>query len=212
MSAPSPSPLAPEDALAALPGPLPPGEHVLWAARPDAGLLERGLFRRRAVLIVATLLALWPVLTALEAGLPVPVALAGALLFAPFVVPVLVAMRLAARLTARHTLYVLTERRIVIQAGYVYARTVNIPLAAVRDVALRRIGADGGDLQIAVDPDASLTYGALMPHARLLHLLHPTPVLRAVAGVDAALPLFAELARPGVRPAEVEAVAAGQGA
>lgn len=192
------SAVPPEAALAALPGPLPAGERVLWAARPDAPALERGLFRRRLVLGLAAILACWPVLSALDAGMSPLAALPGALLFAPFVVPVLIAMRLLSRLAARHALYVLTDRRIVLQVGYVYTRTVNLPLSRVRDVSLRPIGRNAGDLMISVAPGTGLSYAVLMPHARLLRLLHPTPVLRAMArdDLDAVIPLLTALVRP----------------
>lgn len=188
-----------EDALAALPGALPGGESVLWAARPAAGDLLRHLFHLRALLVLTSLLAAWPVLAGLDAGLPPAAALPGALLFLPFALPVLGLAWLLARTIARSTLYVVTDRRVILQVGYVYVRTVNIPLRLIRGVAVRPHRGGLGDVQIDVEPGALLGYPVLAPHARLLHLRRPVPLMRAVPDAErAAEALVMALMQAGV--------------
>ncbi|XBQ15410.1 MAG: photosynthetic complex putative assembly protein PuhB [Oceanicaulis sp.] len=188
------------EACEALPGPLPEGERVLWAARPPFGGLMRHLFKGRWLAGIVGVLAVWPVLAALDAGYPLARALTAVVLFLPVAAPVAVLLWISARLAARHTLYVATDRRVILHVGYVFTRTINLPLTEVRDLAVR-VREDGlADLQLTVDRTAPIGYAALFPHVRLEKIFSPTPVLRCIPDGEQAAAALAEAlmrARPG---------------
>ncbi|MEQ8406334.1 MAG: photosynthetic complex putative assembly protein PuhB [Oceanicaulis sp.] len=202
------------EAREALPGPLPEGERVLWAARPPFGAILRHMFKGRWLAGAAGVLAIWPVLAALDAGYPFARALTAIVLFAPLALPVGVLLWIAARLMARHTLYVATDRRVILHVGYVFTRTVNLPLSQVRDLSVRPLKGGFGDLQLTIDRAAPVGYAALFPHVRLGRLFTPTPVLRCVPEADGAADALAEAlmrVRPGFRSGEDERAARADG-
>lgn len=80
---------------------------------------------------------------------------------------------------ARHTLYIVTDRRVILKVGYVYTRVVNIPLGRIRGLSLRRQSGGAGDIQLDLEPGAKLAWATLAPHARLLRFVRPAPLLRA---------------------------------
>ncbi|SFP14599.1 photosynthetic complex putative assembly protein PuhB [Tranquillimonas alkanivorans] len=201
--------VTPDDAAEALPGPLPPGEHILWAARPARRDVLRHLLRFRVFLGLCALLAVWPVVAALDGGYSLPAALPAALLFIPVSLPVILFLRLIARIVANHTLYVVTDRRVIFHVGYVFTRTVNIPLAQVREAKLRLHSGGVGDIQLDISPHAPVGYAALAPHARLVRILRPTPLMRVVPEARAAALALTDAlmrARPGMRHSTAEDV------
>lgn len=199
--------LSAEAALELLPGALPDGERVLFAARPARGAVLRHLFKGRWLAGGAAGLAIWPVLAALDAGYPLLRALPAALLFLPLALPVAALLWLFARLVARHTLYVATDRRVILHVGYVFTRTINMPLTEIRDLSVRALEDGLGDLQLTIDRAAPVGYAALFPHVRLGRPFTPTPVLRCVPDAQSAaeeLALALTRARPGfLRSGEV---------
>lgn len=185
----------PAEAAADLPGPLPPGERVLWAARPAWGAVARHVFRIRVWAAALALVSLWPFAAAMAAGHDALAATPALLLFAPLAAPVFLGLGFAAWATARHTLYVVTDRRVILHVGYVFTRTVNIPLNRIRALALRPYRDGGGDLSLDLGPRPGIGYAALWPHARLWRIGRPTPTLRALPEADeAARALTAALA------------------
>ena len=198
--------VAPDIAAEALPGPLPPGERILWAARPTPRAILRHLLRARLFLLPVAVLAAWPVLAALDAGLPIAAALPAALLIVPLALPVIGLAWLLARTVSAGSLYIVTDRRVVLHVGYVYTRTINIPLALIRHVAVRPYGDGTGDIQLDIDRRSGVGYAALVPHARLARLSRPTPLLRCVPDAErAAGQLVLALARRAHGPRPVHA-------
>lgn len=86
----------------------------------------------------------------------------------------------------------LTDLRLVIRHGIALPGTVDIPLRALRSVAVR-VQSDGtGDVALTVRAGAGIGYCKLWPHVRGLSLSRLVPMLRGLE--DAAL-LSASLAR-----------------
>jgi hypothetical protein len=87
-------------------------------------------------------------------------------------------------LSAQHTLYTVTNRRVVMRIGIVLTVTFNIPYSRITGANLR-LGADGvGDVTLEVERDSRIPYLQLWPHARAWHLRHPQPTLRGIGDVQ----------------------------
>lgn len=178
----------PEGTLRGLPGPLPAGERILWQGSPTTtGLLVR-VFHAR--LVVA-----WFGLCALAFGLAAgsgPAAL-------KVVLPTLVIgaggvalLWLLAWLTHRTTLYTITNRRIVLQAGIALQVTHNLPFAQIDTAALRAFTDGTGDMPLQLRPGLRIAYLQLWPHARPWHLSRTEPMLRSVPDAEAVAGLLAQ--------------------
>ncbi|MGJ3231221.1 MAG: photosynthetic complex putative assembly protein PuhB [Oceanicaulis sp.] len=206
--------VAEQEAREALPGPLPAGERVLFAARPAFWAIVRHTLKGYWLAGPAAVLAVWPVLAALDAGYPPARALTASVLFVPLALPVVILLGLSARLMAKHTLYVATDRRVILHVGYVFTRTINLPLSEVRDLSLRPLSHGRGDLQLSIDRSAPVGYAALFPHVRLGRVFTATPLLRCMPDAEAAAARLADAlmgVRPGFRP-EAAAPAGAQAA
>lgn len=212
------------DELGGLPGPLPPGETIVWQGRPGAGRLLETAFHARAVGGYFLLLA--------AAGL-VMGSLTGALLTLGAGGLCLGVLALLARASARTSVYTLTDRRLVLRVGMALPMHFNLPLKQVAAADLR-LGREGsGDIALRLAGRGRIAWALLWPHVRPWHLSHPEPMLRSVPDAEsvarllhrccaalvevevevehaAAMPARSSKRRPaparvGTRPAEVAA-------
>ena len=172
-----------------MPGPMPPGERILWQGAP--------CWRSLAVRMchVRTVALYWAVVVA---GTGAASACKGATLgqtlltLAPMLAAaaVVLAILLAiAFITARTTEYTLTNRRIVMNIGVALTATLAIPHRGIRQVAVAVNKDQTGDLPIETKPGYEVAYRRVWPHARPWHLRQAQPMLRSVpqAGALAAL-------------------------
>jgi hypothetical protein len=171
---------------------LEPGERILWQGRPLASALRRHLVKGRWLAAYFALLLGWK--------LALIVALRGLRPQEVFDTAVLLAQGAAlagilaylAWALARSTTYTVTTLRIVIRHGIALQGTVDIPMRALRSVAVR-IHPDGtGDVALTVRDGAGVGLSKLWPHVRGLNLSAPVPMLRGLP--DAAV-LGTQLAR-----------------
>jgi hypothetical protein len=178
----------PEGTLRGLPGPLPAGEHILWQGAPTtAGLLVR-VFHAR---LVIAWFAACAVAFGLAAGSPgAALAKVGpTLLIGAGAVALL---WLLAWLTHRTTVYTVTNRRVVLQAGIALPVTHNLPFAQIDTAALRAFTDGTGDLPLQLRPGLRIAYLQLWPHARPWHLARTEPMLRSVPEAEAVAALLAQ--------------------
>ncbi|MCJ2067526.1 PH domain-containing protein [Methylobacterium sp. J-030] len=204
----------PEGTPRGLPGPLPAGERILWQGAPTTtGLLVR-VFHARLVIAWFGVCALAFGLAAGSSGAALTV-----------VVPTLVIggggvalLWLLAWLTHRTTLYTVTNRRIVLQAGIALPVTHNLPFAQIDTAALRAFTDGTGDLPLQLRPGLRIAYLQLWPHARPWHLSRTEPMLRSVPDADGvaallgqALAAHADGATPSVRVARLGPANANSG-
>jgi hypothetical protein len=196
----------PEGTLRGLPGPLPAGERILWQGAPTtAGLLVR-VFHARLVVAwfaacaVAFAVAAGSAPSALKVGLPTLAIGAGGVAL----------LWLLAWLTHRTTIYTITNRRIVLQAGIALPVTHNLPFAQIETAALRAFTDGSGDVPLQLRPGLRIAYLQLWPHARPWRLARTEPMLRSVPEADAvaallarALAAHADGAAPPVRVARL---------
>lgn len=159
---------------------LEPGERILWQGRPEASSLRRNLLKGRWLVAYAAGLLIWKlVLIVWIRGLSPQEVFDTVTLVVQGLVLVGIAAYFAWAL-ARGTTYTLTELRLVIRHGIALPGTVDIPLRALRSVAVR-IHDDGtGDVALSVRDGGSIGFAKLWPHARGLELSRPVPMLRGV--------------------------------
>jgi hypothetical protein len=171
---------------------LEPGERILWQGRPVASALRRHLFKVRWLAAYLAGLLAWKLVLIVWVRGPRPQEVFDT---ATLLVQGAVLMGLVAYFAwalARSTTYTLTDLRLVIRHGIALPGTVDIPLRALRSVAVR-VQSDGtGDVALTVRVGAGIGYSKLWPHVRGLSLSRPVPMLRGLR--DAAL-LSTRLAR-----------------
>jgi hypothetical protein len=176
-----------------LPGPLPPGERLLWQGRPALLALARRAFHADLAAAYFGLLGGWQALSTGRPAAALPVLLAGALALA-----ILLALAWGA---SRTTVYSLTDRRLMLRIGIALSMHVNLPLREIEAAGLRRFGDGTGDLPLLLKPGTRLAYLHLWPHARPWRLTRPEPMLRCVPDAEAvAARLAAALAIANGRP------------
>ena len=177
----------PVGTLRGLPGPLPAGERILWQGAPTtAGLLVR-VFHARLVIA-------WFSVCAVAFGLAAGSPAAAIKVVAPTLVigaGAVALLWLLAWLTHRTTLYTVTNRRVVLQAGIALPVTHNLPFAQIETAALRAFTDGSGDLPLRLRPGLRIAYLHIWPHVRPWHLARTEPMLRSVPDADAAAALLA---------------------
>lgn len=181
-----------EEPVPGLPEELPAGERILWQGAPQWRVLALEAFHLRKLALYFGLIGALRLLFLLEDELTIK-ELAKAM--APFLVlatsGLLIVWSLA-WLSARHTLYTLTNRRVVMRIGIVLTVTFNIPFSRLVGANLR-VGADGhGDVTLEIEPDSRIPYLQLWPHARAWHLKRPQPTLRGIAQAERVALLLTE--------------------
>jgi len=198
------------DHLYGLPGPLPPGERVLWMGSPRFRPVAVHLFRIRLVGLYFVGLAAVAVAAMTANGAPVGDAVLATLIAATPLVAVALGLILAgAALVAQTTTYFVTDRRVVLLVGVAITKIVNIPLARISDVALRGRRDGTSDVALTLTGGRRLSYLALFPHVRVRSLGWPQPLLRALPdGEGCAAALVEALSRPAERRRPAPAPAA----
>jgi hypothetical protein len=162
-----------------LPSDIPPGERVLWFGRPDPKSLWRRAYRADWVVVWFAVLTAWRFISTL-ADEGASAALAAALITVSFGVASLALLGLLAWLGARSSLYVITERRLVIKSGVALQIFINLPFNKIV-AANVRVYADGtGDVSTGLAKGQHVSYFALWPSARPLKFAEPEPTLRCV--------------------------------
>lgn len=171
-----------------LPGRLPAGERVLWQSAPDFKALAVQAFRLRIIAAYLTLLVVCRfalvlsghglVFALISGAWGVTLASACTGLFAAF-----------AWLITRTTVYTLTDKRVVITYGMALPKSLNLPLAKIEAVDLRRQGRTG-DIAFRIAPERRLSFLLLWPHVRAGAQGRAQPVLRCIPDAGQAAELL----------------------
>lgn len=164
---------------------LEPGERILWQGRPQASAVRRDILKVRwLVAYLAGLLAWKLTLILWVRDLRPQEVFDTATLIVQGIVLMGIVVYFAWAL-ARCTTYTVTDLRIVVRHGIALPGTVDIPLRALRSIAVR-IHRDGtGDVALTVRAGGGIGYVKLWPHVLGLELSRPVPMLRGLA--DAAV-------------------------
>jgi hypothetical protein len=155
-----------------LPNDLPPGEQVLWYGKPSVVGLWRRAYRGDFVALYFAGLAIWAAVDG-----------AANSLLAAFIAGVasLGLLALLAWLNARTTMYMITNRRVVIRVGTALTVFHNLPFGQIQSAALRAYADGTGDVTMKPIAGQRVSYWSLWPCARPLRFREPEPALRAVA-------------------------------
>ncbi len=181
-----------------LPGveePLPPGETVVWRGRPGLWPTAFRVLHLRALLFYWALVAIgflaWgatggPSVGSLAADLTwlIVVALLGT--------GVILLLAWLIRVTS---LYVVTEKRVVMRVGIALPGVLNLPHEQIGSVDLRRNRDGSGDLVLTPVGEERIGWLFLWPHVRPWHWKDPIPALRALSDVQEVGDLVASVVR-----------------
>jgi hypothetical protein len=162
-----------------LPSDVPPGERVLWFGRPEPKSLWRRAYRADWVIIWFAVLTAWSFISVL-ADNGASAAVVAALRSLGFGAACLALLGFLAWLGARNSLYVITERRLVIKAGVALPIFINLPFKHIAAANVRIFGDGTGDISVALVKGQHIPYIALWPSARPLRFADPEPTLRCV--------------------------------
>jgi len=169
-----------------LPQELPAGERILWQGAPRWQALAVEAFHFRKLTLYFSLILALRLFFLLEDGLEgLPLAKA----MGPFLVLSLSALLMVwslAWLSARHTLYTITNRRVVMRIGIVLTVTFNLPYSRITAAHLRKTVLGHGDVAIEISHANRIPWLQLWPHARAWQLKHPQPTLRGLADAEQA--------------------------
>ena len=175
-----------------LPGPLPPGEVLLWQGQPCWRVLARRAFHVRGLALYFGAIVAWCAVKGLLHGTPsAQVMLSTLKLSAVALVPI-VLLGVYAWLTARTTMYTITSRRVVMKFGLALPMMLNLPLRTVAAASLNLHADAGGDVALSMfDDQKKLSYFVLWPHARPWRIGRPEPTLRALPDAHSAADILA---------------------
>jgi hypothetical protein len=162
-----------------LPADIPPGERVLWFGKPEPVSLWRRAYRADWIAAWFGVMTVWNFVSgAADEG--VVVGFVSAIRTLGFGAATLGIFAFLAWLSARTTLYVLTERRIVIKTGIALPIFYNVPFKQIGSASLRCYGDGTGDVPVALINGQRIPYLALWPSARPWRYTAPEPSLRSI--------------------------------
>jgi hypothetical protein len=168
-----------------LPGHLPAGEAILWQGAPRFGGLARRAMHLGLIALYFGVLGAWRAALIMSDGGSVAEAAQGAATLG-LVGAVPVALLAGyAWASARSTIYTITTRRVIIRTGVALPMTINIPFAVIGSAGVAAHGDGTGDVVLQVMMPHRVSWVALWPHLRGLHVARPQPMLRAVPQPEA---------------------------
>jgi hypothetical protein len=169
-----------------LPAELPAGETLLWQGSPGWAVTARRVFRVWGFGYYFAALLLWRAVTGWYAGQPAAQIEISMAWLAALGVAIIGFLLLVAYMVAQGTIYTVTTRRVVMRYGIVFPMSLNIPYNIVESAGLREYLDGTGDIPLRLKGNGRIAYPHLWPHARPWAINQPEPMLRGVAGAQAA--------------------------
>jgi hypothetical protein len=195
-----------------LPSDIPAGERVLWFGRPETKSLWRRAYRADWVIAWFALATAWTTISALLSDQGTSTVVAAALGTLGLGAAALAILGLLAWLSARTTLYVITERRLIIKSGIALQIFINLPFSKIVAANLRAFGDDSGDVSITLAPDQHVAYIALWPSTRPWRFVNPEPTLRSVPQAREVAETLSQALKAAIEQAQPQDDAAETGA
>lgn len=174
-----------------LPERLPAGESMLWQGRPAGrGLTARALGLKPIAWYFAALLVVQTGYGLSQGAGTVQIG--GGLVISCVIGLVCLGLLWSiGRAAARGAIYTITDQRVVMRVGIALPMIINIPFTVIESVA-RLEHADGTeDVVLRIMKPARISWIALWPHVRGTSILHPQPMLRALAKEQGAAQILA---------------------
>ena len=164
-----------------LPADIPAGERVLWFGRPAPVSLWRRAYRADWIGAWFAAMTAWN-FASLATNDSAFAGFVSALRTLGFGAAAMAILALLALASARTTLYVVTERRIVVKTGIALPIFINVPFKQIASARVRASADGSGDVTVGLTDGQRIPYLALWPSARPLRFARPEPALRCVAG------------------------------
>jgi hypothetical protein len=191
----------------------PAGERILWQGRPDWQALAVEAMSLKWVAGYFALLTAWRFVSVVDL-LPLGQAIGAALPFVILGALVCGLLTLVAWVQARHTMYTVTDARVVMRIGAALTLTLNLPYRQVGNAMLDLRKRGTGTIALETMGDTRLSYLMCWPHVRPWHMSKTQPALRCIPDAERVAGLLAEAAEARValprvsRPMQQTAVAA----
>lgn len=196
-----------------LPAQPPKGERILWQGRPDWWALAVESMSLKWVAGYFVLLAVWRFGSVVDL-MPLGQAIGSTVPFVLLGAVVCGLLTLVAWVQARHTMYTVTDARVVMRIGAALTLTLNLPYTQIGNAMLDLRKRGTGTIALETMGDTRLAYLVCWPHVRPWHMKNTQPALRCIPDAERVAGLLAEAAEARVsvpkvvRPIQQTAVAA----
>ena len=161
-----------------LPGPLPPGEHVLWQCSPAWQGFGRRVFQIGKITLYFGVIIAWVAVSAFLGG-GWGDASRSLVWTLPPALGVILLLAFMAWLYTRATVYTITNKRVIIQSGLAFTTAINLPFSQLGSADMDTFADGTGDIKLSM-LGPRILYSMIWPNARPLALKRPTPVLWAL--------------------------------
>ncbi|MCR9085241.1 MAG: photosynthetic complex putative assembly protein PuhB [Rhodobacteraceae bacterium] len=192
-----------------LPGPLPPGEEILWQGAPDPRALLREAFGLRWILIYFGAISVWRI-AASATEMAIGPAILTALPFALLCAAAVVLLYGLSWVMARATVYTITTERVLMRVGAALTVTFNIPFRWIGNANMDLRSDGTGTIALQTTGDSKISYLVAWPHVRPWRMGQTEPALRCIPDAEKVAAILREaaedrLARPEVMAGPVDA-------
>ncbi len=191
----------------------PAGERILWQGRPDWRALAVESMSLKWVAGYFALLTAWRFVSVVDL-LPLGQAIGAAVPFVILGSVVCGLLTLIAWVQAKHTMYTVTDARVVMRIGAALTLTLNLPYKQVSNAMLDLRKGGTGTIALETMGDTRLSYLVCWPHVRPWYMSKTQPALRCIPDAEHVAGLLSEAAEARIsvprvaRPVHPTAVAA----
>jgi hypothetical protein len=191
----------------------PAGERILWQGRPDWRALAVESMSLKWVAGYFALLTAWRFVSVVDL-LPLGQAIGAAVPFVILGAVVCGLLTLIAWVQAKHTMYTVTDARVVMRIGAALTLTLNLPYKQVSNAMLDLRKRGTGTIALETMGDTRLSYLVCWPHVRPWYISKTQPALRCIPDAERVARLLSEAAEARIsmpqvaRPMHQTAVAA----
>lgn len=192
-----------------LPGPLPPGEDILWQGAPEPRALLREAFGLRWILGYFVAISVWRIaasVTEMAIGPAILTALPFVLLCAG-AVAILYGL---AWVMARSTVYTITTERVIMRVGAALTVTFNIPFRWIGNANMDLRPDGTGTIALQTTGDSKISYLVAWPHVRPWRMAQTEPALRCIPDAEKVAAILREAAEDRLARPEVSAAPVGR--
>ena len=172
---------------------IPSDEKIYWVGKPNWKSFSYQAFGIKYLLIYFLICALYSV-SKIEMVFSFSIFVTN---YIPFLVSGLLAGAILisiAYLEAKHTVYVITERRIVIRTGVALVFLLNAPFKKIISIDRQTLSQGQGNISFRTDSRKRIPYLSCWPSVRPWSFLLPSPAFRSIPDIAAVEIIIADLA------------------
>ncbi|MEM8958977.1 MAG: photosynthetic complex putative assembly protein PuhB [Pseudomonadota bacterium] len=187
-----------------LPGPLPPGEEILWQGAPDPRALLRDAFALRWILIYFAVISVWRI-AASATEMAIGPAILTALPFAVLCAGAVALLYGLAWVMARSTVYTITTERVLLRVGAALTVTFNIPFRWIGNANMDLRPDGTGTIALQTTGESKISYLVAWPHVRPWRMGQTEPALRCIPDAEKVAAILRDAAEDRLARPEVTA-------